>query len=224
MNGPEPLIADALREIAAEAPAPRPMADAAWQAGRRRRLSRVSAAASAGAGALAAAIALPLALAASPGQSPRVLTGPTLPVSLSMPIKFRQVAAISIGACPSGSRGLPGPVTSPGTNPAQFISKTGCYRFTSKGMTVTGLKSAVVVNQPGGGYLLDITFRPGDAARFAALTRELAGQPSPYCQLAAIVGGHVMSASTVEQPITQGRALIAGFTRRAQAENLLGHG
>ena len=60
MNGPEPLIADALRDIAAEAPAPGAMADAAWQAGRRRRLSRVSVVASAGAGALAAAIALPL--------------------------------------------------------------------------------------------------------------------------------------------------------------------
>jgi preprotein translocase subunit SecD len=224
VNGPEPLIADALREIAAEAPTPRPMADTAWQAGRRRRLSRVSTAASAGAGAIAAAIALPLAMAGSPGQSPSVLTGPTLPVSLTMPIKFRQVAAISIGACPSGSGGLSGPVTSSGTNPAQFISKTACYRFTSKGMTVTGLKSAVVVNQPGGGYLLDITFRPGDATRFAALTRELAGQPSPHCQLAAIVGGHVMSAPIVEQPITQGQAQINGFGSRAQAERLLHQG
>ena len=81
-----------------------------------------------------------------------------------------------------------------------------------------------MVNQPGGGYRLDITFRPGDAARFAALTRELAGQPSPHCQLAAIVGGRVMSASTVQQPITQGQVQIAGFASRTQAENLLGHG
>ena len=37
MSGPDSLIADALRGIADQAAAPRPMADAAWGAGRRRR-------------------------------------------------------------------------------------------------------------------------------------------------------------------------------------------
>ncbi len=218
MNAPEPLIADALREIAAEAPTPRPMAGAAWQAGRRRRWRGLAAAVTAGAGAIAVVIVLILAVLGSPAASGG---GPTLaagPVSLNTPIQFRQVASISMHACPSGSSGLPGPPASP-----NGVFKAACYRFTSKRLTVTGLESAAVVHQPGRGYLLDIRFTPGDTARFAALTRELAGLPTPHCQLAVIVGGRVISSPTVEQPITQGQAEITGFTSHAQVEGLL-HG
>jgi preprotein translocase subunit SecD len=121
-------------------------------------------------------------------------------------------------ACPSGSSGLTGPAAS-----QNGIFKSACYRFTHKGLTVTGLESAAVLHQPGSGYLLHIRFTPGDAARFAALTRELAGKPTPRCQLAIIVGGRVISSPTVQQPATQGQAEITGFTSRAQVENLL-HG
>jgi SecDF, P1 head subdomain len=215
VNRSEQLIKDALHDIAAEAPAPQPMSDAAWQAGRRRRRSRVSAAASAGAGALAAAIALPLALAGSPGQSPSVLTGPTLPISLRTPIQFRQVATVRSGPCPAGSPGVPGPpANTKGTG-------TVCYRFTHNAMTVTVLQSATVT-QGSGSYWLMIRFTKTDASRFTALTRRLAGQPSPRCQLAIVVGGRVMAAPVVAEPITAGQAEIPGFTSRAQAEHLLG--
>jgi hypothetical protein len=222
VNAPEPLIADALREIATEAPAPRPMADAAWQAGRRRRWLELTAAVTAGAGAIAVVIVLILALVsnpAAPGSAPTLAGGPVTP---RMPIQFRQVAAISTHACKAGSPGLPGPAAGPAGNPN--APGSACYRFTHKELTVTGLESAAVVHQPGGGYLIDIRFTPGDAARFAALTRELAGKPTPRCQLAVIIGGHVISSPTVEQPITQGQAEISGFTSRAQVANLLGRG
>lgn len=222
MNGAERLIADTLRDIAAEAPAPRPMADTAWQAGRRRRWGGLAAAGTAGAGAIAAAIALPLAVASSPGQSPGILTGPTLPVSLRTPIQFRQVASISGHSCRPGSRGLPGPSARSNANPDG--SGTACYQFTHQGMTVTVLRSARVVQAGGGQYVLNIRFTTADASRFAALTGKLFDQPTPRCQLAAIVGGRVISSPTVEAPITAGQAQIAGFTSRAQAQNLLRQG
>ena len=97
-----------------------------------------------------------------------MLTGPTLPVSLSMPIQFRQMAAIGTRACPAGSPGMPGPDNSNG-------SEIVCYRFTHRGMTVTALRSATVRHGSGGAYLLMIRFTPADASRFAALDPE-AGQ------------------------------------------------
>jgi hypothetical protein len=216
VNRSEQLIKDALHDIAAEAPAPQPLADTAWQAGRRRRLNRVSAAASAGAGALAAAIALPLALAGSPGQSPSVLTGPTLPISLRTPIQFRQVATVHSGPCPAGSPGVPGPPdNTKGTG-------TVCYQFTHNAMTVTVLQSATVSRANDGSYWLMIRFTKTDASRFAVLTRKVAGQPSPRCELAIVVSGRVMAAPIVEEPITGGQAEIPGFTSHAQAEHLLG--
>lgn len=222
MNRSERLIADTLRDIAAEAPTPRPMADAAWQAGRRRRWGGLAAAGTAGAGAIAAAIALPLAVAGSPGQAPGVLTGPTMPVSLRTPIQFRQVAGISGHACRPGSPGLPGPSASSNASPNG--SGTVCYQFTQSGMTVTVLRSARVIQAGSGQYVLNIRFTTADASRFAALTRKLVGQPTPRCQLAVIVGGRVISSPTVEAPITAGQAQIVGFNSRAQAENLLGQG
>jgi hypothetical protein len=221
VNAPEPLIADALREIAAEAPAPRRMADAAWQAGRRRRRRGLAAAVTAGAGAIAAVIALIVIVTGSPARPSGPPTLAAGPITLSMPIQFRQVAAISTHGCPANSPGVPGPATAPtGTHPPG----TACYTFTQRGMTVTRLKSAAVAKQAGANdYLLAFDFLPGDATRFAALTSKLVGLPSPHCQLAIIVGGRVISAPTVDAVVTpRGGAQIVGFTSRAQVENLLG--
>jgi hypothetical protein len=72
------LIADALRDIAAEARPPRPMVDAAWRAGRRRRLAVLAASAASIAGAIVLALALLLPLSAAPGP----VSGPTAPSPL----------------------------------------------------------------------------------------------------------------------------------------------
>jgi hypothetical protein len=224
VNGPEPLIADALREIEAEAPAPRRMADAAWQAGRRRRRRGLAAAVTAGAGAVAAVIVLILAVAGSPGPSSGPPTLAPGTVTLSTPIQFRQVASISGHACRADSPGLPGPANIPvGANPA---GTNTCYRFTSKGMTVTRLKAAWVAPDPGNkGYLLSFNFLPGDATRFAALSSKLVRLPNPHCRLAIIVGGRIISAPTVDAVIyPRGGVQIVGFSSRAQVEHLLGRG
>jgi len=66
------VIAGALRDIAAEAGLPGPVADAAWRAGRRRRLAVLAASAASVAGAivLALAVVLPLTAARGPAAPP----------------------------------------------------------------------------------------------------------------------------------------------------------
>jgi hypothetical protein len=78
------LIAGALRDIAAEAGLPGPVADAAWRAGRRRRLAVLasSAASVAGAIALALAVVLPLGAARGPA-SPPAPPSPLVSITLS---------------------------------------------------------------------------------------------------------------------------------------------
>ena len=69
MNEPGELIADALREIADQAAAPRPMADAAWRAGHRRRhLSVIATSAVIAAAAITIAVAGLLSTTAGPGR------------------------------------------------------------------------------------------------------------------------------------------------------------
>lgn len=72
MREADQLIADALRDIAAEAGLPGPVADAAWRAGRRRRLAVLAASAASVAGAivLALAVVLPLTAARGPAAPP----------------------------------------------------------------------------------------------------------------------------------------------------------
>jgi hypothetical protein len=212
VSGPEEMIADALREIAAQAGAPRPMADAAWRAGRRRRLAALTASAAAGAAAIVAAVLLPLAAHGQPPSRSASQQGPT-PVSLRSPIQFRQVAAISNASCPAGSGGLPG--TLPDS------AAPACFYLTGTGMTVTALQSAQVIPSGTGSYLLEIVLPPAQTGPFAALTRQLSGLPSPRDQLAIIIDGRVIADPAVQSAITGGTAEIPGFATRAQAESLL---
>jgi len=78
------LIAGALRDIAAEAGLPGPVADAAWRAGRRRRLAVLAASAASIAAAIALALAVVLPLTAAPGPaSPPAPPSPVVSITLS---------------------------------------------------------------------------------------------------------------------------------------------
>ena len=74
MKEADQLIADALRDITAEVGLPGPDADAAWRAGRRRRLAALAASAASVAGVITLALTVVLPLAAAPG--PASLDGP----------------------------------------------------------------------------------------------------------------------------------------------------
>ena len=213
MSGPEEMIADALREIAAQAGAPRAMADAAWRAGRRRRLAALTASAVAGAAAIVAAVLLlPLAAHGQPPSRPVSQPGPA-PVSLRSPIQFRQVAAISNASCPAGSGGLPGSL--PGS------AARACFYLTGTGMTVTAVQSAQVVPSGTGGYMLDIVLTRAQTGPFAALTLKVSGLPSPRDQVAIIIDGRVIADPVVQGAVPGGNAQISGLGTRAQAESLL---
>lgn len=84
MREADQLIVGALRDIAAEAGPPGPVADAAWRAGRRRRLAwrAVSAASIAAAIALALTVVLPLTAARGPA-SPPVPPSPLVSITLA---------------------------------------------------------------------------------------------------------------------------------------------
>jgi hypothetical protein len=213
VTGPEQLIADALRDIAADAPPPRPMDEATWRAGRRHRLRMLAAAVATGASTIVAALVLTLTAIGSPARTGNP-AGPAAPLSLAKPIEFQQVAAISRhGRCRAGSGDL-----LPGNPPPD------CIRLTGTRMTVTEVRSLRVVQARPGSWVLEIRLTGADIGRLAALTRKLVGLPRPRDQLAIIVGGIVFSHPAVTAPITNGHAEIsAGYTRWGQVDAIVHH-
>jgi hypothetical protein len=215
VNEPGELIAYALREIADQAPAPRPMADAAWRAGHRRRhLSVIATSAAVAAAAITITVAGSLAGPSRPaahrhgGGSIAAGPGSRAPVRLHTPIQFEQVAWTSDKRCAAGAGQMPG------TGPAS------CFHLTGTGMTITSVDSARV-QRVAGRYQLNLRLLPADSRVFAALTRKLAALRSPHNQFAIIAGGRVLASPAVESPITVGRVAIAGFTSRAQADRIV---
>ena len=224
MNEPGELIADALREIADQAAAPRPMTDAAWRAGhRQQRLGVIATSAAVAAAAITIAVAVSLGTATGPGPastgpvsapghgggSISANAGTSAPVRLHTPIQFEQVAWTSDKRCAAGAGEMPG--TAPDS----------CVHLTGTGMTITSVESARVQQAPAGGYQLTMRLSPADSRVFAALTRELAGLRSPRNQFAVIAGGRVLAMAVVEAPMTLGQVAVVGFTSRAQAERIV---
>ena len=83
MRDADQSIAEALRDIAAEAGQPGPVADAAWRAGRHRRRARLAGSAASLAGAIALTLAVVLPLTAAPGPASPPPPGPLVSITLS---------------------------------------------------------------------------------------------------------------------------------------------
>jgi hypothetical protein len=216
VSRPEQMIAEALREIADQAGAPRPMADAAWRAGRRRRLAALTASAVTASAVLAAAVLVPLAARGGPPHRqpvpPASQQGPAAPVSLRSPIQFRQVAAMTHAPCPAGTGGL------------LDSAEHACIYLTRRGLTVTTARSALLVPGPGNGQsVLYLTLTRAQTRRFAALTRQVSGLENPRDQLAVIADGRLITHPAIQSPITDGQLQIV-FATRAEAERLLSPG
>jgi hypothetical protein len=215
VSGPDRLIADALRELAEQAAAPRQTAAVAWRAGRRRRLAAMGASAVGAAAAVAAATVLLLPLATGSGPvhprhaGPGVpAAAPAVPISLRSPIQLRQVATIDSAPCGARSNALPG-----GNPPA-------CFHLTGTGMTLTRVEAEQVAKAGPAHYTLSFILTPADMGPFTALTGKLVGLPSPRDQLAIIIGGRVVAHPAVAATV-RGDVQISGFASRAQAEQLL---
>lgn len=205
-------IADALRDLAAQAVTVPPATNAIWRAGRRRRRRNMLAIAATAPGAAAVAAVLAFTLGGGPGApaghggSLGGATGATGPVALSTPIQFKQVAQVSKPPCTDGAKPVPGSGRAP----------SACIRFTGTGMAITRLESAHVQRAPGGHrYQIAIRLTPADARRFATLTRELADQHSPRNRLAIVTNGYVLADPVVLTATTAGQTAIPGIPGNA---------
>jgi hypothetical protein len=200
------LIADALHDLAAEAVAAPPAADALWRAGQRRRRLSVLAT-SAAAGAIVGALVVALTVGGlGPGHhgSPAA-SSPASPVWLRAPLVFAQVAAASRPPCAVHSAKVLAP------NPP------ACLRLGGFRMTVTSIESARV-KQFHGEDLLEIRLTPADSRQFATLTRALARLPSPHNELATVIGGSIVDHPVVIRAVTTRWIRFTGFRNRAAAE------
>ena len=208
MNEERELIARTLRGMAERARTPGISPDAIWRAGRRRRLRAITASAATVSAVIAAGALVPLATPSPPGHGTTGVSA-AAPFIAGSPVQFQEVAGVSLRPCAAHTHGLPG--TGPDT----------CVRLTGRMMTVTRFESVRIAEIAPGQYGLDVRLTAADARKFAVLTGKVAGQPTPRCQLAVIIGGRVVAVPTVQAPISSGRFQIATQSR-ASAENLLG--
>ncbi|QSR28098.1 hypothetical protein CFH99_20980 [Nocardioides aromaticivorans] len=119
------------------------------------------------------------------------------------PAQFRKVvAAGDPSAC----------TTSPTTQPAPDSTTTACdlegvAHQLGPAELVGGVDRAEAAEGPDGGWLITIDLDTEAAATFADLTTELSGTGQ---QVAIVSGGTIVSAPTIQTPITDGRVQITG--------------
>jgi hypothetical protein len=191
-------IASALHDMAGQAAPPRVRIDAAWRAGRRRRLATIV---TSTAGTAAIAVAVPLAVTSGPATHPSIavpgLAGQSTAKqpgrALPEPIELRQVGSVSRPPCRAGSVVYPD------------VGFTVCLHLTGTGMTISRILSAHVIKESGSSHFFAVHVLPGDARA--------------RNQVAIIVGGVVYSAPQVRKPVTGGAFQIV-VVSAAQAHTL----
>ncbi|HEY5834886.1 SecDF P1 head subdomain-containing protein, partial [Streptomyces sp.] len=83
------------------------------------------------------------------------------------------------------------------------------------------VKSATAgLDANGGGWIVNLDFTSAGSVKFARITGTLAAQVAPANQFAILVDGDVLSAPSVQQSITGGKAQISGGFTRESARNL----
>ncbi|HEU5155400.1 MAG TPA: hypothetical protein VFU43_00250 [Streptosporangiaceae bacterium] len=147
-------------------------------------------------GVVAAAVALTGTVIASSGK--------THPAKFKSPLLVYPVTQVTPGQCPAGTPGITGPGTQGQT----------CYRV-AQGIVIRRVTD-IHVQRGGAGYDVSMSLLPRDSKSFAALTRRMTGG-----SLALVVRGRVVTAPSVSGPITEGKILITGATRREDADRLV---
>lgn len=147
-------------------------------------------------GVVAAAVALTGTMIASSGD--------THPAKFKSPLLVYPVMQASPGQCLAGTQGITGPGTQGQT----------CYRV-AQGIVIRRVTD-IHVQRGGAGYDVSMSLLPADRRSFASLTRRMKGG-----SLALVVRGRVVTAPSVSAPITEGKILITGATRREEADRLV---
>jgi hypothetical protein len=128
----------------------------------------------------------------------------THPAKFRTPLKVYPVRQTTPGQCAPGTQG----VTGPGT---QGVT---CYQV-AQGIVIRRVTD-IHVQRGGTGYEVSMSLLPADTRSFAALTRRMTGG-----SLALVVGDRLVTAPSVQGPITEGKLLITGATRQEDAERLV---
>jgi hypothetical protein len=147
-------------------------------------------------GVVAAAVALTGTVIASSGKNH--------PAKFKSPLLVYPVTQTNLGQCAPGTRGITGPGTQGRT----------CYQV-SQGIVIRRVTD-IHVQRGGTGYEVSMSLLPADSRSFASLTRRMTGG-----SLALVVHDRVVTAPSVPGPITQGKILITGSTRKEEADQLV---
>jgi hypothetical protein len=147
-------------------------------------------------GVVAAAVALTGTMIASSGR--------THPAKFRAPLLVYPVTQANPGQCPAGTQGITGPGQQGQT----------CYQV-SRGIVIRRVTD-IHVQRGGTGYEVSMSLLPADSRSFASLTRRMSGG-----SLALVVRGRLVTAPSVQGPITEGKILITGATRREDADQLV---
>jgi hypothetical protein len=127
------------------------------------------------------------------------------PARFRSPLLVYPVTQSTPGQCPPGTRGITGPGTQGQT----------CYQVT-QGIIIHRVTD-IHVQRGGSGYEVSMSLLPADSRSFATLTRRMAGGGS----LALVVRGRLVTAPSVQGPITRGKILISGAASRQDADRLV---
>ena len=126
------------------------------------------------------------------------------PAKFKTPLKVYPVRQAVPGQCAPGTQGVTGP----------GIHGVTCYQV-AQGIVIRRVTD-IHVQRGGGGYEVAMSLLPADSRAFAGLTRRMTGG-----SLALVVGNRLVTAPSVQGPITEGKILITGATRQADAERLV---
>ncbi|MFF4157895.1 protein translocase subunit SecD [Streptomyces sp. NPDC001678] len=117
------------------------------------------------------------------------------------------------------------------TDPIVACRKDGSVKEILGPVAVEGASikdaNAVFDSQGGKGWLVQLKFNSSGAKKFADVTGQLAGKPSPQNQFAIVLDGEVVSDPSVSTSIVGGQAEISGgFTQQSAQDlaNVLSYG
>ncbi len=130
--------------------------------------------------------------------------------TLKQALQFRRVTAVTQSACTSG--GVPS------------VKGDACYQL-GDGMTVSKVRN-ITLHSPdpahgSSSFSVEIGLFPSDAERLGTLTTEASKTQPPGDQLAIVAAGKVVSAPSVQEPITGGTLMMVGNFTRDQAQHYI---
>ncbi|GGP64082.1 protein translocase subunit SecD [Streptomyces abikoensis] len=158
-------------------------------------------------------------------------TPPPTPGTGGMAALQKQLDALDCSTKESRSKANEAASAAKPTDPIVACRKDGSVKEILGPVAVEGATikdaNAVFDSQGGKGWLVQLKFNSSGAKKFADVTGQLAGKPSPQNQFAIVLDGEVVSDPSVSTSIVGGQAEISGgFTQQSAQDlaNVLSYG